>query len=147
MHFEKIKFALEVLTFSFQSTSVSTRETKHLDRAASPVQVYIPLILSWPFFIKRVFKFLEWIWLLFHWMKWKNVSFMGGKAMNEVYIFSLHEMQQKSYSLQKFAFSFYYIHNLLKRRSKSYILLCNFWLRVLSLGMKYKNLAVKYERF
>ena len=41
----------------------------------------------------------------------KNVYFMSAEGTNEIYIFSLHEMKQKSYSRQTFEFSFYYIHH------------------------------------
>ena len=39
----------------------------------------------------------------------KNAYFICGKAMNEIYILSLHEMKQMAYSFQKIEFSFYYI--------------------------------------
>ena len=39
----------------------------------------------------------------------KNAYFMSGEATNEIYIFSLHEMNLMAYSWQKFEFSFYYM--------------------------------------
>ena len=39
----------------------------------------------------------------------KNVYFKNGKATNEIFIFSLHEMKYNGISFQKFEVSFYYI--------------------------------------
>ena len=36
----------------------------------------------------------------------KNAYFMSGKATNEIYIFSLHEMKKMAYSLKKMNFPF-----------------------------------------
>ena len=68
----------------------------------------------------------------------------------KIYIF--HFIQwNKSHSqvLQKFEFTFYYIQNLLKKRSNSNILLCNirFDLQFHPLAVIYKDLAVKYKNF
>ena len=41
----------------------------------------------------------------------KNSYFMSGEAMNEIYIFSLHEMKEMAYSFQKMNFLFI-IYNL-----------------------------------
>ena len=43
--------------------------------------------------IKRKFKCLSWIWLLFHLVKWKNVYFIRAFGTHEIYIFSLHSMK------------------------------------------------------
>ena len=55
----------------------------------------------------------------------------------------------KAIFAQKIEFSFDNLYNLLKNRSKSYILLCNVWLTVLSIGSEIykKTLAVKYIYF
>ena len=45
------------------------------------------------YIIKRKFKCLSWIWLLFHLMKWKNVYFIRAFDTHEIYIFSLHWMK------------------------------------------------------
>ena len=45
------------------------------------------------YLIKRKFKCLLWIWLLFHLVKWKNVYFIRAFGTHEIYIFSLHSMK------------------------------------------------------
>ena len=58
------------------------------------------------YIIKRKFKCLSWIWLLFHLVKWKNVYFIRALLVkwknvyfirafgtHEIYIFSLHSMK------------------------------------------------------
>ena len=45
------------------------------------------------YIIKRKFKCLSWIWLLFHLVKWKNVYFIRAFSTHEIYIFSLHSMK------------------------------------------------------
>ena len=47
----------------------------------------LPLFFNKVCMIKRKIQFLEWMWLKFHWMKWKNVYFMSGQATHEIYIF------------------------------------------------------------
>ena len=39
------------------------------------------------YIIKRKFKCLSWIWLLFHLVKWKNVYFIRAFGTHEIYIF------------------------------------------------------------
>ena len=47
------------------------------------------------YIIKRKFKCLSWIWLLFHLVKWKNVYFIRAFGTHEIYIFftSLDEIK------------------------------------------------------
>ena len=42
------------------------------------------------YIIKKKFKCLSWIWLFFHFVKWKNVHFIRAFGTHEIYIFSLH---------------------------------------------------------
>ena len=54
---------------------------------------------------KKIHFFLEWIWPLFHLMKWKNVFFHSWLRHSwNIHFFSLHSIKSKSYSLQKFEY-------------------------------------------
>ena len=48
---------------------------------------FASLLSKVTYIIKRKFKCLSWIWLLFHLVKWKNVYFIRAFGTHEIYIF------------------------------------------------------------